>query len=146
MKSITLIISFLLLSITSCKTKEEMMKDFAKCSYNQVGKPFVSYDARGPDKFSNSGLVWYCRDQAGLSKTSTIYVSWKKVPNPKVGAHVFGIIKDSGSSVTSDCLGVIVNVDPPYVVQGDLSKGTLVYKPFKTNPKYIRTEYHYVDF
>ena len=145
MKSITLIISFLFLSIISCKTKEEMMKDFAKCSYDQVGKPFVPYDARGPDEFSNSGLVWYCRDVAGLSKISTIYVSWKKVPKPKVGAHVFGVIKESGSSVTADCLGVIVKDSPPYVVQGDSSKGNLVYQPLKTDPKYIRIEYHYVD-
>ena len=58
MKSITLIISFLFSSIISPKTKKEMLKDFSKCSYNQLGKPYVSYDAQGPDKFSNSYLVW----------------------------------------------------------------------------------------
>ena len=146
MKAISLIISFLFLSIISCKSKEEMMQDFANCAINQVKKPFVNYDARGPDKFSNSGLVWYCRAQAGLSKASTIYVSWKKISKPKVGAHVFGIIKDNGASVSSDCLGIIVSVNPLYVVQGDKIKGTLVYKPFKPDPNYIRTEFHYVDF
>ena len=146
MKIISLIISLLFLSIISCKSKEEMMQDFANCALNQVRKPYVTYDARGPDKFSNSGLVWYCRAQAGLSKSSTIYVSWKKISKPKVGAHVFGIIKDNGASVSSDCLGVIVRDNPPYVVQGDESKGTLAYKPFKPNPNYIRTEFHYVDF
>jgi methanogen homoaconitase small subunit len=32
------------------------------------------------------------------------------------------------------------------IISIDLSKGTLAYKSFKTNPEYIRTEYHYVDF
>ena len=146
MKSITLIISLLFLSSISCESKEDLMLSFAKCARKQVGKPFVTYDASGPDKFSNSGLVWYCRAEAGLSKSSTIYVSWKRVPKPKIGAHVFGITKDKGASVESDSLGVIVNVNPTYIVQGDIAKGTLVLKNFEENPKYIRTEYHYVDF
>ena len=69
-----------------------------------------------------------------------------KKTKPKFVAHVFGVIKDSGASVNSDCLGVILNDNPPYVIQRDLSKGTLAYKSFKNNPEYIRTEYHYVIF
>ena len=87
MKSITLIISFLFWSIISCKTKEERMKDFFKCSYNQVGKPYVSYDAQGPDKFSNSYLVRWI-------KLFNLYI---KKTKPKFVAHVFGVIKDSGA-------------------------------------------------
>ena len=146
MKSITLIISLLFLSSISCESKDEKMLSFAKCARKQVGKPFVTYDARGPDKFSNSGLVWYCRAEAGLDTSATIYVSWKRVPKPKIGAHVYGITKDKGAGVEGDCLGIIVNVNPTYIVQGDFAKGTMAMKKFEENPKYIRTEYQYVDF
>mgnify|MGYP002627028937 CR=1 FL=1 len=145
MKSFHLLITFLLLSIITSKATEEQMQKFAQCAKDQVGKPFVTTDSRGPDSFSNSGLVWYCRGVAGLSKTSTIYVSWKRVKQPKVGAHVYGIKKDNGVSVSSDCLGVIVAVNPTYIVQGDPITNVLDIKKFTPDPKYIRTEYHYVD-
>ena len=106
----------------------------------------MNYDARGPSEFSNSGLVWYCRAVAGLSKASTIYVSWKTVKEPKIGCRVYGITKDKGASVEGDCLGVIVGVNPTIIVQGDETKGVLISKQFTPDPKYIRTEYQYVDF
>ena len=56
------IILFLLsFTLSLCKTKEQLMLDFANCARHQVGKPYTTEDVRGPDKFSNSGLVWYCR-------------------------------------------------------------------------------------
>ena len=146
MKLINLCILFLILSIIICKTKDEKMLDFAKCAEDQIGMPYVNYDARGPSEFSNSGLVWYCRAVAGLSKASTIYVSWKTVKEPKIGCHVYGITKDKGASVEGDCLGVIVGVNPTIIVQGDETKGVLISKQFTPDPKYIRTEYQYVDF
>ena len=146
MKSIQLYIVLLSLCIILCKTKTEMMRDFAKCAKQQVGKPYVTYDSRGPSTFSNSGLVWYCRGVAGLSTSGTIYVSWKKVPNPIVGAHVYGVKKDNGASVVTDCLGVIVSINPTYIVCGDEEKGVMVSKELIPDKKYIRIEYHYVDF
>ena len=123
-----------------------MMKDFTKCAKAQIGKPYVSYDARGPSEFCNSGLVWYCRALAGLSTTGPIYVSWKKVEKPKIGCHVYGIVKDKGASVDTENLGIVIGVNPTIVVQGDASKGVLVSKKFIEDPKYVRTEYIYLDF
>ena len=74
------------------------------------------------------------------------YVSWKRVKNPLVGAHIYGITKDNGASVSADCLGVVVQTGPTLVVAGDEEKGVLVSKEFIPDPKYIRIEYHYVDF
>ena len=74
MKSLHSLTIFLLLSIISCKATEEQMQEFAKCAKDQIGKPFVTTDSRGPDSFSNSGLVWFCRGVAGLSTSSTIYL------------------------------------------------------------------------
>ena len=143
MKSI--IILFLSFSIIFCKTSKEMMKDFTKCAKAQIGMPFVNYDARGPKEFSNTGLVWYCRALAGLSTKGPIYVSWKKVEKPKIGCHVYGIVKDKGASVDTENLGVIIAVNPTIIVQGDESKGILISKQFIEDPKYVRTEYIYLD-
>ena len=144
MKSI--LILFLSFSIIFCKTSEEKMRDFTKCAKAQIGMPFVNYDARGPKEFSNTGLVWYCRALAGLSTKGPIYVSWKKVEKPKIGCHVYGIIKDKGASVDTEGLGIVIGVNPTIVVQGDASKGVLVSKKFIEDPKYVRTEYIYLDF
>ena len=144
MKSI--IILFLSFSIIFCKTSKEMMKDFTKCAKAQIGMPFVNYDARGPKEFSNTGLVWYCRALAGLSTKGPIYVSWKKVEKPKIGCHVYGIVKDKGASVDTEGLGIVIGVNPTIVVQGDASKGVLVSKKFIEDPKYVRTEYIDLDF
>ena len=146
MKSISLLISLLFLSSILCESTDDIMQSFAKCARNQVGKPYVTYDVRWPDKFCNAGLVWYCRAQVGLSTDGTIYVYHRRIPKPKIGAHVYGIIKDYGPYVDSENLGVIVGVNPTYIVQGDLAKGTLVMKQFKENHKYVRTEYHYLDY
>ena len=141
-----IILSIICFSLFLCKTKDELMLDFANCARHQIGKPYVTTDSRGPDKFSNSGLVWYCRAAVGLSTTSTIYVSWKRVKEPKIGCHVYGITKELGSSVSTVSLGVIIGVNPPIIVQGDEKKGILVRNQFVEDPSYIRTEYHYVDF
>ena len=144
MKSI--LILFLSFSIIFCKTSEEKMRDFANCARAQIGKPYVNYDARGPSEFSNTGLVWYCRTVAGLSTTGPIYVSWKKVPKPKIGCHVYGIVKDKGASVDTEGLGIVIGVNPTIVVQGDATKGVLTVKKFVEDPKFVRTEYIYLDF
>ena len=68
MKSISLLISLLFLSIILCESTDDIMQAFAKCARNQVGKPYVTYD-----EFCNAGLVWYCRAQVGLSTDGTIY-------------------------------------------------------------------------
>ncbi len=141
-----IILILLSFTLSLCKTKEQLMLDFANCARHQVGKPYTTEDVRGPDKFSNSGLVWYCRDAVGLSKASTIYVSWKRVKEPKIGCHIYGITKDTGTSVSGPCLGIVIGVNPTLVVQGDETKGVLVKKKFVEDPKYIRTEYQYVDF
>ena len=145
MKTILIYITCLLFSLILCQSKDELMRKFAKCASNQLGKRYTTSDKRGPDVFSNSGLIWYCRAQVGLSTSSTIYVSWKRVKEPKVGAHIYGITKDTGSSVSGPCLGVVVGVNPTIVVAGDETKGILVAKQFTPDPKYLRTEYHYVD-
>ena len=44
-----------------CKKKAQLILDFVICARHTVGKPYTTEDVRGPDKFSNSGLVWYCR-------------------------------------------------------------------------------------
>ena len=144
MKSI--LILFLSFSIILCKTSEEKMRDFTNCARAQIGKRYVNYDARGPSEFSNTGLVWYCRALAGLSTKGPIYVSWKKVEKPKIGCHVYGIVKDKGASVDTEGLGIVIGVNPTIVVQGDASKGVLVSKKFIEDPKYVRTEYIYLDF
>ena len=146
MKSFYLCIFAILLSIISCKTIPEKMLDFTKCAKNQIGKPYVTYDSRGPKSFSNSGLVQYCRKEAGLSVSSTIYISWKIVKEPIVGSHVFGIMSDTESSVSGDCLGIIVSVNPTIIVTGDEEKKVLVSKKFNPDPKYKRNEYIYIDF
>ena len=144
MKELLLLI---LLSLAFCKTNEEMMKDFVKCAKDQIGKEYLEeLNSRGPSVFSNSGLIWYCRDVAEMPKATTIYVSWKRVPNPKIGAYVYGIIKDNGASVSGDQLGIIVSLNPTMVVAGDPEKGVLTKHVLKPKKNYLRIEYLYVDF
>ena len=140
------LIILLLLTFIFCKTKDEMMSDFVKCANDQVGKEYLeALSSRGPLIFSNSGLIWYCRDVAGLPKASTIYVSWKKVPNPKIRAYVYGILKDTGVSVSSETLGIIVSLNPTTVVAGDPDKGVLTRHILDPKKNYLRIEYQYVD-
>ena len=49
-------------------------------------------------------------------------MSWKRVPKPKIGAHVYGITKDKGAGVEGDYLGIIVNVNPTYIFKEILLK------------------------
>ena len=141
------LIFLLLLSLILCKTKDEMMADYVQCAKNQVGKTYLEeLNSRGPTVFSNAGLIWYCRAQAGLSTSSTIYVSWKDVKQPKVGANVYAITKFNGASVSSDLLGVIVSVNPTMVVAGDPEKGILTKHLLEFQKEYLWVEYQYVDF
>ena len=141
------ILLFILLSLVFCKTKEEMMEDYAKCANEQVGKTFIEgSNSRGPSIFSNAGLIWYCRAEAGLSTSSTIYVSWKDVKKPVVAANVYGIKTFNGASVTTDDLGVIVSLNPTMVVVGDPEKGKLVKKILEFKRDYLWVEYQYIDF
>ena len=139
------LILLLLISYTLC-SKEKMMSEFVKCANAQVGKEYTEEDNRGPNKFSNSGLVWYCRGVAGLSTSGTIYVSWKNVKKPKVGAYVYGITKYNGPSVSTESLGIIVSINPTIVVAGDKEKGVLRRQPLVFKKQYLDIEYHYVDF
>ena len=81
-----------------------------------------------------------------FSSTSTIYVSWKDEKKPKVGAHVYGITKINGPSVSSDALGIVVATNPTIVVAGNKSKRILTRQLLKFTKEYIRVEYHFVDF
>ena len=68
------IIFFLLIAFIYCKTKEESMKDFVRCAKKQIGKKYSEeIGSRGPYKFNNPGLIWYCRSQAGFPLIKTIY-------------------------------------------------------------------------
>ena len=146
MKVNNLILLFLV-SLISCKTKDEMMADYVQCAKNLVGKTYLEeLNSKGPKEFSNRGLVWYCRAQAGLSTSSTIYVSWKDVKQPKVGANVYAITKFNGASVSADLLGVIVSVNPTMVVAGDPEKGILTKHLLEFQKEYLWVEYQYVDF
>ena len=118
-------IIFLLSSIISCKETEKMRTKYLKCVNGQIGKPFLEDISRGPDNFSNAGLIWYCRKVTGLPKTSTIYVNWKDVKKPIIGAHIYGIAKLNGPSVSTDLLGVIISLNQTYIVNGDIEKGIL---------------------
>ena len=141
------LILLLLLCFISCKTKDEMMKDYVKCVNKQIGKTYLEeLNSKGPSIFSNRGLVWYCRGEAGLSIDSTIYVSWKDVKQPKVGTNVYAITKFNGSSVSADLLGVVVSVNPTMVVAGDPKRMVLTRHLLTFEKQYIRIEYHYVDF
>ena len=141
------LILLLLVSLISCKTKDEMMADYVQCAKNQAGKTYLEeLNSKGPDVFSNAGLVWYCRGEAGLSTSSTIYVSWKDVKQPKVGANVYAITKFNGASVSADFLGVIVSVNPTMVVAGDSEKGILTKHLLEFQKEYLWVEYQYVDF
>ena len=146
MKVSNLILLFLL-SLISCKSKDEMMANYVVCAKNQVGKTYLEeLNSKGPYAFSNAGLIWYCRAQAGLSTSSTIYVSWKDVKQPKVGANVYGITKFNGASVSADKLGVIVSLNPTMVVSGDPEKGILTKHLLEFQKDYLWVEYQYVDF
>ena len=81
-----------------------------------------------------------------ILSSGTIYVSWKRVPNPKVGAHVYGITKDLITSVYTENLGIIVSLNPTVVVGGDEEKGILTKHVLNPQKEYLRIEYHYVDF
>ena len=141
------LILLLLLCFISCKTKDEMMKDYVKCVNKQIGKTYLEeLNSKGPSVFSNRGLVWYCRGEAGLSIDSTIYVSWKDVKQPKVGTNVYAITKFNGSSVSADLLGVVVSVNPTMVVAGDPEKGILTKHLLEFKKDYLWVEYQYVDF
>ena len=136
----------LLLAIIYCEVTQAMMDDFVRCANKQVGKEYSEEgNNRGPNVFSNRGLIWYCRDYAGFPKTSTIYISWKRVAKPKVGAYVYGIINDNGVSVSADGLGIIVAVDPTIVVAGDEEKGILTRQLLNPKKEYLRLEYIYAD-
>ena len=140
------LIMLLLLSLVFCYSKEEMMEKFVKCANDQIGKTYLEQlNSKGPEVFSNAGLIWYCRDVAGLPKASTIYVSWKDVKQPKVGAYVYGITKYTGTSVSGDLLGVIVSVNPTMVVAGDLEKEILTKHLLEFKKDYLWVEYQYVD-
>ena len=140
------IITILIFSLIFCQSKEEMMENFVQCVNDQIGKTYLEQlNSKGPEVFSNAGLIWYCRDVAGLPKASTIYVSWKDVKQPKVGAYVYGITKYSGTSVSSDLLGVIVSVNPTMVVAGDLEKEILTKHLLEFKKDYLWVEYQYVD-
>ena len=146
MKMNILILLFIL-SFISCKDKDEMMADYVQCAKNQVGKTYLEeLNSKGPDIFSNRGVVWYCRAQAGLSTSGTIYVSWKDVKKPKVGANVYAITEFYGDSVSADFLGVIVSVNPTMVVAGDPEKGILTEQLLEFQKEYLWVEYQYVDF
>ena len=135
-----------LISYALC-ANEEKMNAFVQCANAQVGKEYTEDDVRGPEKFSNSGLVWYCRAVAGLDISGTIYVSWKDAKKPKIGAHVYGIIRYiTGSCVETENLGIIVAINPTIVVAGDKSQGILTRQLLTFEKPYIRVEYHYVDF
>ena len=134
-----------LISYALC-SNEKKMSDFVDCVNGLVGKEYTEEDNRGPEKFSNRGLIWYCRGVAGLSTSGTIYVSWKDVKKPKVGAYVYGITKINGPAVSADSLGVIVSIDPTIVVAGDKSQGKLTRQPLTFEKEYLRVEYQYVDF
>ena len=144
---INLLILFILLSFIYCKTKDEMMEDYVKCVNEQIGKIYLEEpNTKGPLQFSNSGLIWYCRGEAGLSISSTIYVSWKDVKQPKVGANVYGIKTFNGASVSTDLLGVIVSINPTMVVSGDAEQGLLTKHLLEFKRDYLWVEYQYVDF
>ena len=137
----------LLLAIIYCEVTKEMMDEFVRCANKQVGKEFSEEgNNQGPSVFSNRGLIWYCRDYAGFPKSSTIYISWKRVPKPKVGAYVYGIIKEMGDCVDSDNVGIIINVDPTIVVAGDEKKGVLTTQLLNPKKDYLRIEYIYANF
>ena len=140
------IITILIFSLIFCQSKEEMMENFVQCVNDQIGKTYLEQlNSKGPEVFSNAGLIWYCRDVAGLPKASTIYVSWKDVKQPKVGAYVYGITKYTGTSVSGDLLGVIVSVNPTMVVAGDLEKEILTKHLLEFKKDYLWVEYQYVD-
>ena len=140
------LIMLLLLSLVFCYSKEEMMEKFVQCANVQIGKTYLEeLNSRGPEIFSNAGLIWYCRDVAGLPKASTIYVSWKDVKQPKVGAYVYGVTKYTGTSVSADLLGIIVSVSPTMVVAGDPEKGVLTEHLLEFKKDYLWVEYQYVD-
>ena len=141
------IIFYLLIAITYCKTKDQLMRDFVKCAKKQIGKKYYEeVDYRGPSQFCNSGLICYCRSVAGFPPLKTIYISWKRVKEPKIGAFVEGILKDNGNSVSGDNLGIIVSVKPTIVVGGDPKKGVLTRHVLKPTKNYLRLEYIYIDF
>ena len=141
------LIVIVLLSLFYCDSKDLLMAKFVQCAKDQVGKIYLeALSSRGPDVFSNSGLIWYCRDVAGLPKASTIYVSWADVKQPKVGAYVYGITRYTGASVSADSLGIIVSLNPTMVVVGDPDQGILVKKKLEFKKDYLWVEYQYVDF
>ena len=141
------ILLFILLSLIFCKTKDQMMEDYVKCAIEQIGKPYSEeINSRGPPIFSNRGIIWYCRGEAGLSTDGTIYVSWKDVKKPVVGANVYAIKTYNGASVSTDSLGVVVSVNPTMVVAGDPEKGILTKQLLEFKREYLWVEYQYVDF
>ena len=141
------IILYLLIALIYCKSTDQLMRDFVKCAKKQIGKKyFEDVDYRGPSQFCNSGLIWYCRSVAGFPPLKTIYISWKRVKEPKVGAFVEGILKDNGSSVSGDNLGIIVSLKPTVVIGGDPIKGVITRHVLKPKKNYLRLEYIYIDF
>ena len=89
---IYLLLLLSLISFALC-SNEKKMTDFVKCANTQIGRLFTEEENRGPFKFSDPGLIWYCRGVAGLDNSGAIYVPEKDVKAPKVGAYVFGITK-----------------------------------------------------
>ena len=121
------------------------MTDFVKCANTQIGRLFTEEDNRGPFKFSDAGLIWFCRGVAGLDNSGAIYVPEKDVKAPKVGAYVFGITKIINGSVSADLLGIIVSINPTVVISGNKKLGVLTRHNLKFEKEYIRVEYIYVD-
>ena len=64
----------------------------------------------------------YCRAEAGFPLLKTIYIIWKNVKKPKIGAYVEGVLADNGKMITGDNLGIIVALNKTTVVGGDQKK------------------------
>jgi len=142
------IIFYLLIALTYCKSNEQCMRDYVKCVKKQIGKKYSNDEEhffKGPDIFNNPGLIFYCRLVAGFPLTRIIYLSYKNVKKPKIGAYVKGVLTDNGRMITGDNLGVIVALNPTTVVGGDPEKGVLTRHVLNPKKNYIRLEYIYLD-
>ena len=64
---------------------------------------------------------------------------WRDIKRPRVGAYVYGITKENGASVSGPLLGVVVSINPTYVVAGDPEKGILTKHLLQLKTEYIRT-------
>ena len=134
-----------LISFALCSDIKKI-EDFVKCANKNIGVLFREEENKPPFKFTDPGLVSYCRGQAGLDNSGPFYAPEKDVKAPKVGALVFGITKTiKGSSVAYDYLGIIVSINSINVVSGNKNYGVFTRKSLKFEKEYIRVEYIYVD-